>query len=248
MRLCLGYLLRSPIKKIQQSVLETLYKSIQPNNKSPIAPDNYDGLKPASIDYLLRIQLMSDLCETLVKVRVALLSISLLSLSFSLRHCPWWNMISAYGFSFWSYYKSTRPNHVLICSIVALFSSPFSLDECVAKMLTYDCVNRLVVRMNDSDASGEWVTDWLMWTAMIRTWGTMSLQTTLSNHWIIMESIRTWWSSTDRWSIEFSSDDQVSCRAVRTDRSMLKCISVFCRKRFLAKWHKVIANTIDNWG
>lgn len=31
------------------------------------------------------------------------------------------------------------------------------LAECVARMLTYDCVNRLVSRMNDSDASGEWV-------------------------------------------------------------------------------------------
>ena len=29
--------------------------------------------------------------------------------------------------------------------------------ECIAKMLTHDCVNRLVLKMNDHDSSGEYV-------------------------------------------------------------------------------------------
>ena len=65
----LGYLLRVPIKRIQQCLLETLYKSIQSSNKSPVSATDYDGLKPAPLDYLLRIQCTSDLCETLVKVK-----------------------------------------------------------------------------------------------------------------------------------------------------------------------------------
>jgi hypothetical protein len=46
-----------------------LYKSIQLTNKSPIVEDDYDGLRPIKIDYLLRMQCHSDLCETLVKVK-----------------------------------------------------------------------------------------------------------------------------------------------------------------------------------
>jgi hypothetical protein len=65
----LGYLLRVPIKRIQKCILETLFKSIQPSNKSPLPADDYDGLKPTTMDYLLRTQCNSDLCETLVKVR-----------------------------------------------------------------------------------------------------------------------------------------------------------------------------------
>jgi hypothetical protein len=64
----LGYLLRISNKRIQQCILDILYKSIQPTNKSPIAEDDYDGLRPIKIDYLLRMQCNSDLCETLVKV------------------------------------------------------------------------------------------------------------------------------------------------------------------------------------
>ena len=72
-----GYLLRVPIKRVQHCILETLFKTVHPSNKSPLPSDDLDGLKPAPIDYLLRIQCNSDLCETLVKVitRVALSSI-----------------------------------------------------------------------------------------------------------------------------------------------------------------------------
>jgi len=65
-----GYLLRIPIKRIQKSILETLFKSIQSSNKSSLPSDDYDGLKPATVDYLLRTQCNSDLCETLVKVLI----------------------------------------------------------------------------------------------------------------------------------------------------------------------------------
>lgn len=64
-----GYLLRVSNKRIQQCILETLYKSIQPTNKSPIVDDDFDGSQPVRIDYLLKIHCYSDLCETLVKVR-----------------------------------------------------------------------------------------------------------------------------------------------------------------------------------
>ena len=63
-----GYLLRVPSKRVQQCILETLLKTVHPSNKSPLPSDDLDGLKPAPIDYLLRIQCNSDLCETLVKV------------------------------------------------------------------------------------------------------------------------------------------------------------------------------------
>ncbi|CAF1002747.1 unnamed protein product [Rotaria sordida] len=62
-----GYLLRIPNKRIQQCILETLYKSIQSTNKSSIDENNYDNLRSTTINYLLRIQCNSDLCETLVK-------------------------------------------------------------------------------------------------------------------------------------------------------------------------------------
>jgi hypothetical protein len=71
----LGYLLRVPIKRIQKCILETLFKSIQASNKSPLASDDYDGLKPTTIDYLIRTQCNSDLCETLVKVTNEILNL-----------------------------------------------------------------------------------------------------------------------------------------------------------------------------
>ena len=63
-----GYLLRVPIKRVQKSILETLFKSIQSTNKSPVPTNDYDGLKPTTVEYIRRIQCASDLCETLVKV------------------------------------------------------------------------------------------------------------------------------------------------------------------------------------
>lgn len=65
-----GYLLRVPLKRIQRCILETLYKVIQPPNKSRIVENNYDGLQPATAEYLLEMQCVSDLCETLVQVEI----------------------------------------------------------------------------------------------------------------------------------------------------------------------------------
>lgn len=64
-----GYLLRSPNKRIQQGVLEALYQTVQPTNRSPIGDDDYAGMRPIRIGQLLKSQCHSDLCETLVKVR-----------------------------------------------------------------------------------------------------------------------------------------------------------------------------------
>ncbi|CAF1072360.1 unnamed protein product [Adineta steineri] len=118
-----GYLLRIPIKRIQKCILETLYKSIQSSNKSPLPSNNYDGLKPATMDYLLSIQCNSDLCETLVK------TLSLVEEDLSLR--------------------------MLIVKLLQSFSSKST--ECIAKMLTHDCVNRLVLKINDTDSTGEFL-------------------------------------------------------------------------------------------
>lgn len=63
-----GYLLRVPNKRVQKAILETIFKSLQTSNKSPVASDDYDGMKPTTIEYIRRIQCASDLCETLVKV------------------------------------------------------------------------------------------------------------------------------------------------------------------------------------
>ncbi|CAF0835162.1 unnamed protein product [Adineta ricciae] len=116
-----GYLLRVPIQRIQKCILETVFKTIQSSNKSPIPSDNYDGLKPAAVEYLLRIQCNSDLCETLVK------TLSLVENDPSLR--------------------------ILVVKLLQIFSS--KSPECVAKMLTHDCVNRLVLKINDTDSTGE---------------------------------------------------------------------------------------------
>ncbi|CAF1262817.1 unnamed protein product [Rotaria sordida] len=116
-----GYLLRIPIKRIQKCILETLFKSIQSSNKSALPSNDYDGLKPTTVDYILRIQRHSDLCETLVK------TLSLIENDLSLR--------------------------ILIIKLLQTLSS--KSPECIAKMLTHDCVNRLVLRMNDTDSSGE---------------------------------------------------------------------------------------------
>ncbi|CAF3352412.1 unnamed protein product [Rotaria sp. Silwood1] len=116
-----GYLLRIQNKRIQQCILETLYKSIQSTNKSSIAEDNYDGLRPTPINYLLRTQCNSDLCETLVK------ALSMVENELSLR--------------------------IDIIKLLQIYSSKSS--NCVARMLTHDCINRLVSRMNEPDPSGE---------------------------------------------------------------------------------------------
>ncbi|CAF3323798.1 unnamed protein product [Rotaria socialis] len=116
-----GYLLRIPIKRIQKCILETLFKSIQSSNKSPVPYDDYDSLKPTTIEYLLRTQRNSDLCETLVK------TLSLVENDLSLR--------------------------ILIIKLLQVLAAKH--PECIAKMLTQDCVNRLVLRMNDPDSTGE---------------------------------------------------------------------------------------------
>ncbi|CAF1110357.1 unnamed protein product [Adineta ricciae] len=116
-----GYLLRVSNKRIQRCILETLYKSIQPTNKSPIADNDFDGLRPIRIDYLLKIHCYSDLCETLVK------TISMFENDLSLR--------------------------IQAVKLLQIYSSK-SLD-CVARMLTHDCINRLVAKMNDADPTGE---------------------------------------------------------------------------------------------
>jgi hypothetical protein len=152
----LGYLLRVPIKRIQQCLLNTLYKSIQSTNRSPIASNDYDGLKPTSINYLLRTQLTSDLCETLVKVN-NIVRITWINMLLSFRHSLLSNMILHFVYISWNYYKYSHWNHVRLPVDSCLWSlvSLVFLAECVARMLTYDCVSRLVIRMNDADSTGE---------------------------------------------------------------------------------------------
>ncbi|UJR26392.1 hypothetical protein I4U23_007724 [Adineta vaga] len=116
-----GYLLRVPNKRIQQCILETLYKSIQSTNKSPIDDNDYDGLRPIKIDYLLKIHCYSDLCETLVKAM--------------------------------SFFEDDLTLRIQIVKLLQIYSS--KSPDCVARMLTHDCINRLVAKMNDTDPAGE---------------------------------------------------------------------------------------------
>ncbi|CAF4344170.1 unnamed protein product, partial [Adineta steineri] len=44
---------------------------------------------------------------------------------------------------------------MLIVKLLQSFSSKST--ECIAKMLTHDCVNRLVLKINDTDSTGEFL-------------------------------------------------------------------------------------------
>ncbi|CAF4303340.1 unnamed protein product, partial [Adineta steineri] len=115
------YLLRIPNKRIQQCILETLYKSSQLTNKSPIDENDYDGIRPIRMDYLLRLQCHSDLCETLTKAM--------------------------------SFFENDLTLRIYVVKLLQTYSSKSS--ECVARMLTHDCINRLLSKMNDHDPTGE---------------------------------------------------------------------------------------------
>ncbi|CAF1323044.1 unnamed protein product [Adineta steineri] len=116
-----GYLLRIPNKRIQQCILETLYKSSQLTNKSPIDENDYDGIRPIRMDYLLRLQCHSDLCETLTKAM--------------------------------SFFENDLTLRIYVVKLLQTYSSKSS--DCVARMLTHDCINRLLSKMNDHDPTGE---------------------------------------------------------------------------------------------
>ena len=229
----LGYLLRVPIKRIQQCILETLHKSIQPSNKSPISANDYDGLKPAPLDYLLRIQCTSDLCETLVKVNDD-------DLVWSCR--KFGTFVDLVDRGKWSVTSNSDleiiTNLLFQITSVDLHSSEafifLCLAECVARMLVYDCVNRLVIRMNDADSTGEWV-----WCSSYLASGEC--------RWIrlLFRTIELLWNLLEHGDAQQISDQlnsRVTIRLVSLHICMVIHLSpVFCKRHSSDKWPRVIA-------
>ena len=110
-------------------------------------------------------------------------------------------------------------------------------------MLTYDCVNRLVSRMNDSDASGEWVVPfgWIS-TAIDDVRSDFSFER--SNYCGISSSTVILNRSVINWIPEWRSGEGTTIAIDQSSHSFL----AICKRRSSAKWRRVTVNTIDSYG